>query len=92
MTSNELERVFAAWGKKYGASPLHPARCLDMRLLIFVVTGDVNYVTVVGKPIIVLNSYQAAKDLLEKRSGMYSGRPRMVMQCELYVHHIHKTI
>lgn len=47
--------------------------------------GDVNYVTVVGKPIIVLNSYQAARDLLEKRSGIYSNRPRMVMQCELYV-------
>lgn len=47
--------------------------------------GDVNYVTVVGKPIIVLNSYQAAKDLLEKRGGIYSSRPRMVMLGELYV-------
>lgn len=59
-----------------------------MRLLNFVIQGDVNYATVVGKPIIVLNSHQAARDLLEKRSGMYSGRPRMVMQCELYVHPI----
>ncbi|KAF9645975.1 cytochrome P450 [Thelephora ganbajun] len=62
MGSDELERVFAAWGKKY---------------------GDVNYVTVVGQPIIVLNSYQAARDLLEKRSGIYSSRPRMVMLSEL---------
>ena len=59
---------------------------LDKHLLNFVTKGDVNYVTVVGKPIIVLNSYQAARDLLEKRSSMYSGRPRMVMQCELCVH------
>lgn len=42
--------------------------------------------TVVGKPIIVLNSYQAARDLLEKRSSIYSSRPRMVMQCELCVY------
>lgn len=49
------------------------------------IQGDVNYVTVVGQPIIVLNSYQAARDLLEKRSGIYSNRPRMVMLTELYV-------
>ena len=93
MTSDDLERVFAAWGKKYGAlflSDIQPDAC--MGLLNFVIPGDVNYVTVVGKPIIVLNSYQAAKDLLEKRSGMYSSRPRMVMLCELCVHLIHKII
>jgi len=73
-------------------SPRHSARCLGMRLLNFVILGDVNYVTVVGKPIIVLNSYQAARDLLEKRSGMYSSRPRMVMLCELYVRPVHKII
>lgn len=48
--------------------------------------GDVNYVSVVGQPIIVLNSYQAARDLLEKRGGIYSSRPRMVMLTELYVY------
>lgn len=42
--------------------------------------------TVVGKPIIVLNSYQVARDLLEKRSSIYSSRPRMVMLGELYVY------
>ena len=47
--------------------------------------GDVNYVSVVGQPIIVLNSYQAARDLLEKRGSIYSSRPRMVMLTELYV-------
>ena len=83
MASDELERVFAAWGKKYGALSV-----LNTQPdLIFSTQGDVNYVTVVGQPIIVLNSYQAARDLLEKRSGKYSSRPRMVMLTELYVYH-----
>ena len=56
-------------------------------LIFFSIKGDVNYVTVMGQPIIVLNSYQAAKDLLEKRGGIYSSRPRMVMLTELYVYH-----
>lgn len=65
---------------------------LNLKLLhafanFFPIQGDVNYVTVVGQPIIILNSYQAARDLLEKRSGIYSSRPRMVMLTELYVHH-----
>ena len=50
------------------------------------IKGDINYVTVVGQPIIVLNSYRAARDLLEKRGGIYSSRPRMVMLTELYVY------
>ncbi|KAI0062665.1 cytochrome P450 [Artomyces pyxidatus] len=33
--------------------------------------------TALGKVIVVLNSYKAAKDLLEKRSGIYSARPSM---------------
>jgi hypothetical protein len=45
--------------------------------------GDVNYVTVIAKQVIVLNSFETARNLLEKRSGIYSGRPRMVMMGEL---------
>ena len=45
--------------------------------------GDVNYATVMGRRVIVLNSFKAARNLLEKRSGIYSGRPRLVMTVEL---------
>lgn len=41
--------------------------------------GDVMYLYILGKPIIVLNSVQAAVDLLEKRSANYSDRPRFVI-------------
>ena len=38
--------------------------------------GDVMYLEVLGKPMIVLSSEQAASDLLDKRSANYSDRPR----------------
>jgi hypothetical protein len=37
--------------------------------------GDVMYLEVLGKPIVILSSEQAASDLLDKRSGIYSDRP-----------------
>ncbi|KAF8064434.1 cytochrome P450 [Lyophyllum atratum] len=41
--------------------------------------GDVMYLHVLGRPIIVLNSVEAAVDLLDKRSANYSDRPRFVL-------------
>jgi len=41
--------------------------------------GDVIYFNALGRSIIVLNSAQAAIDLLDKRSSIYSDRPRFVM-------------
>ena len=37
--------------------------------------GDVMYLEVLGKPIIVLSSEEAATELLDKRSANYSDRP-----------------
>ncbi|KAK0480355.1 cytochrome P450 [Armillaria novae-zelandiae] len=45
--------------------------------------GDVMLVTVPRRSIIVLNTYKAAKDLLDKRSSIYSDRPLMIMHMEL---------
>ncbi|KAJ8081611.1 hypothetical protein PM082_007457 [Marasmius tenuissimus] len=44
---------------------------------------DMLYLTVGGKNILVLNSYEAAWELLEKRSSIYSSRPRFPMLIEL---------
>lgn len=41
--------------------------------------GDVIHLKVLGRDIIVLNSVQAATDLLEKRSGLYSDRPNLTV-------------
>ena len=42
------------------------------------------YVSVLGKPVIFLNSVEAANDLLHKKSSIYSDRPRMVMLNEMF--------
>ena len=46
-------------------------------------TGDVVYTTIFGKPIVVLNSIDAARDLLDKKGSNFSDRPRAVAWNEL---------
>lgn len=41
--------------------------------------GDVIYVHVLGKPMIILNTYAAARDLMEKRGRNYSDRRKEVL-------------
>ncbi|KAF9456704.1 cytochrome P450 [Collybia nuda] len=41
--------------------------------------GDVIYLQFLGRSIVVLNSVQAAVDLLEKRGAIYSDRPKFVI-------------
>ena len=48
--------------------------------------GDVFYVHMCGRPMIVLSSFAAAKELMDKRGLNYSDRNRFVMQSELWVH------
>lgn len=47
--------------------------------------GDVTYLNILGRPIVVLNSVQAAIDLLDKRSSNYSDRGDFPL-CELMGH------
>lgn len=39
-------------------------------------TGDVVYLTIFGTSMLVVSSAQAAVDLMDKRSAIYSDRPR----------------
>ncbi|OJT11091.1 O-methylsterigmatocystin oxidoreductase [Trametes pubescens] len=45
--------------------------------------GDVVYFKIFRTPAIVLNSFEAARDLLDKRSAIYSDRPRLVLLMEM---------
>lgn len=45
--------------------------------------GDVVYIQLFGQPMVVLHTLEAARDLLEKRSAIYSDRPRFVLFSEL---------
>ncbi|KAG8986321.1 hypothetical protein FRB94_010225 [Tulasnella sp. JGI-2019a] len=41
--------------------------------------GPVTYLNVAGQPVLIINAQEAAVDLLDKRSAIYSDRPRFVM-------------
>ncbi|KZP06134.1 cytochrome P450 [Athelia psychrophila] len=45
--------------------------------------SDVLYMNILGQPIIILNSWDAVNDLIEKRSNLYSSRPLRTMVYEL---------
>lgn len=45
--------------------------------------GDMFYLSIFGKPLIVVNSMQIASDLLDKRSNKYSERPTFEMAGEI---------
>ncbi|KAG9048572.1 hypothetical protein FS837_012513 [Tulasnella sp. UAMH 9824] len=45
--------------------------------------GPLTFIRVPGSTILVVNSYEAASDLLDKRGGLYADRPRMAMLGEL---------
>ncbi|KAJ6468321.1 cytochrome P450 [Mycena sanguinolenta] len=42
--------------------------------------GDLIFLNVLGNPMLVINSVQVARDLLERKSAIYSSRPVRVMQ------------
>jgi hypothetical protein len=46
-------------------------------------SGDISSVTVLGRPLIILNSAKVAMDMLDKKSAKYSDRPVMPMGGEL---------
>ena len=46
-------------------------------------SGDIIYVYAFGNPIVILNSAQAAKDLLENHGANYASRPYRTMLLEL---------
>ncbi|KAG8877871.1 hypothetical protein FRB97_002942 [Tulasnella sp. 331] len=45
--------------------------------------GPISYISIANKSALVINSHEAALDLLDKRAAVYSDRPRFVMACEL---------
>ncbi|KAG9083670.1 hypothetical protein FRC06_004424 [Ceratobasidium sp. 370] len=45
--------------------------------------SDVVYIPMPGDDLVILNSHEAALELLERRSAMYSSRPRLVMAGDL---------
>ena len=41
------------------------------------------YLNVVGQPLVILNSQKVAADLLDRRAGIYSDRPRNIVASDI---------
>lgn len=80
------EYTFAEWGRMFGT-------CMSSRLrseLTYLScprkqTGDLVSARFFNKPVLVVNHYNVARDLLDKRSAKYSGRPRFIYVREMWV-------
>jgi hypothetical protein len=77
---NNQAEFYHEMRKVYGE--LHMS-CVPIPYLMH--TGDVIYFNALGKSIVVLNSVEAAVDLMDKRSSIYSDRPSFVMLADMYV-------
>ena len=72
--------VFTKWKKKYGTSSFTSIGILlsnDFSL------GDVVHITALGQRIVILNSRKVATDLLDRRGGIYSDRPRNIVAAQI---------
>ena len=63
---------YAKWGKVYGMFT-----SLSLAHLFIVHTGDIIYASALGNHIVIVNSEKIAVDLCEKRSTIYSSKPRI---------------
>ena len=54
--------------------------------------GDIVHLCIAGTHIVVLNTFDAVNDLLERRSTTYSDRPRMVMLKEVSVYDLPRSM
>ena len=83
MPSEDKASTFRKLSKKYGTWPLYWTTLLSARSPSS--PGDIVYLKLLGKHMIVINSYDAAVALLEAKSANTSDRPPMVM-ASLYVY------
>ncbi|KAJ6594915.1 hypothetical protein B0H19DRAFT_921394, partial [Mycena capillaripes] len=67
MLSKNRANVFHEWFKTYDLFVSYNSKC------------DVIYLDGFGKPMIFLSTKQVAVDLLNKRSAIYSDRPRFIL-------------
>lgn len=48
-----------------------------------VLLGNIVYAKLLNRPMVIINSLDVARDLMEKRGAIYSDRPRFVLLNEM---------
>ena len=74
---------FAEFGQQYGTLIFIRSSLLHRWMLTNLVVGEITYLNVLGRKMIILNSSKAAVDLLDKRSSIYSERRGRVLAGEI---------
>ena len=82
VTKGARWHLYTEWAKTYGVTIY---TCTSNTELTETTAGDIMHFTSYGRDYVVLNTYEAARDLLSLRSRIYSDRPKMTMARELYV-------
>ncbi len=73
---------YREWSKIYGEAHFS-SNCQDVHCHLSAVTGDIVYLHLPAQPTVVLGSVQAAIELLDRRSAIYSSRPTPIMDALL---------
>jgi hypothetical protein len=66
-------KTYREWSRLHGQILTYTVR-VQLPLIFFFVDSDIIYATVLGQSVIVIDKYETAVDLLDKRSGIYSSR------------------
>lgn len=78
MPTKRIGPALRELGGKYGTS--RPNRDVTRKLSDMLLNaGELTYLNMLGQPMVILNTYEAAVGLLEGRSANTSDRPRIVM-------------
>jgi hypothetical protein len=86
-TSKEWE-AFTRWGQIYGQCNNHFQHFLSYRWLNkFQHIGDISHLSLLGKNMIIINSYDIAMELYHNRGAMYSGRGSAVTATQMAGQH-----
>ena len=72
--------TFMEWKQQFGRTQFSLASAWNS---LTISLGDVFYVNAAGQPIIVLNTQKTAADLLDRRAGIYSDRPRNIVAAQI---------
>ena len=73
LPSSKSWEVFADWKRAFGKS----ACTYTHNPLTGIFVGDVIYTHAFGRSTVILNSFAAARDLLEKKNAIFSDRPSL---------------
>lgn len=74
MPSEKAWPKFSEWGKQWGIKLTSNHRKLEALTHITNI-GDIVSLDLLGQPLIILNSFEDAKELMDKRGSKYSDRP-----------------